>query len=84
MHKYAVKIVGKKHDFSTQPYEHGDPYTKRTCFWIKNLPPLKPSNIVSGRIPQVHYASPSKDRWKKRSETYPGIAKAIALQWATK
>ena len=81
MHKYAVEIIGKKHSFSVQPYEHGEPYTKRTCFWTKNLSPLKPTKIMNKRIAQVHKESPGPERWKKRSTTYQGIANAIADQW---
>lgn len=80
-HKYAVEIIGRKYDFTVQPYEHGDPYTKRTCFWVKNLPPLVPTNIVEERYPKSWLESPSPDRWKNRSRTYPGIAKAMADQW---
>ena len=80
-HKYAVERIGRSYDFTTQPYEHGDPYTKRTAFWLKNLPPLVPSNPVAGREPAVHRASPGPDRWRERSRTYPGLAKAIATQW---
>lgn len=82
-HKYAVERIGRSYDFTTQPYEHGDPYTKRTAFWLKGLPPLVPSNPVAGREPAVHRASPSPDRWRERSRTYPGLAKAMADQWGT-
>lgn len=81
MHKYAVKIIGRKHDFSIQPYEHGEPHTKRTCFWTKGLPAITPTNIINERNPTVHHASPSPDRWKIRSTTYQGIANAMAQQW---
>ena len=80
-HKYAIERIGRSYDFTTQPYEHGDPYTKRTAFWLKNLPPLVPSNPVAGREPAVHRASPGPDRWKERSRTYPGLARAMAAQW---
>jgi len=79
-HKYAVERIGR-YTFTTQPYEHGDPYTKRTAFWLKNLPPLVPSNPVAGREPAVHRASPGPDRWRERSRTYPGLAAAMAAQW---
>jgi hypothetical protein len=82
-HKYAVERIGRSYDFTTQPYEHGDPYTKRTAFWLKNLPPLVPSSPVAGREPAVHRASPGPDRWRERSRTYPGLAKAMAAQWGT-
>jgi hypothetical protein len=55
--------------------------TKATCLWLKNLPPLVPTDIVEGREPRVHRASPGPDRWKDRSRTLPGIAAAMAAQW---
>ena len=64
-----------------QPYQFGDPYSKKTCLWLKNLPLLAPTKIVPGREPRVHRMAPSPDRWKKRSETYLGIAAAMADQW---
>ena len=81
MHKYAVSVIGRKHDFSVQPWEHGEPYTKRTCFWTKALPGITPTKIVAGREAQVHNASPGPNRWKLRSTTYRGIANAMADQW---
>jgi len=81
MHKYAVSIVGRKHDFCVQPWQFGHGETKATCFWVEDLPELKPTNTVSGREAKVHKMSPSEDRWKKRSATYPGIAEAMAIQW---
>jgi hypothetical protein len=64
-----------------QPWMFGHGETKATCLWLKNLPPLTPTNIVEGREPRVHHASPGPDRWKVRSRTLPGIAAAMALQW---
>lgn len=82
MHKYAKEIIGNSHQFSVQPWEHGEPYTKRTCFWVKgDLPDIVPTNIVEGREAQVHKAPPGPDRWKFRSTTYQGIANALAEQW---
>lgn len=81
MHKHAIKIIGRKEDFWVQPYQHGEPYTKRTCFWTKGLPALIPTQIMTERTPAVHYASPGPDRWKERSRTYQGIADAMAAQW---
>ena len=60
-------------------FGHGE--TKKTCLWLKNLPKLKPTNIVTGREPRVWKEPPGKDRWKNRSRTYTGIAKAMAEQW---
>ena len=71
----------RKPDQIVQPWQFGHGETKATCLWLKNLPKLVPSNVVSGRKARVHMMPPSKDRWKLRSETYTGIAKAMADQW---
>ena len=83
MHKYGREIVGRRPDFTVQPWMFGDPYKKRTCFWTKNLPPLVPTSDMTAddAEAQCHNEPPSKDRWKKRSTTYPKLAKAIAKQW---
>ena len=60
-------------------FGHGE--TKKTCLWLKNLPKLVPTDIVSGREQRIWKMPPSKDRSKLRSKTYPGIAKAMAEQW---
>jgi hypothetical protein len=73
----------RKPDFITQPWQHGDPYQKTTCFWLKNLPPLAPSDIVEGREQKCWRMGPSPDRAKLRSETYPGIARSMATQWGS-
>lgn len=65
-----------------QPYQFGHGETKATCLWLKNLPKLRPTNIVGGRDPRVHHEPPSEDRWKNRSRTYTGIANAMAEQWS--
>jgi len=54
---------------------------KATCFWLKNLPLLKPTKIVDGRVSRVHRAAPGPNRWKERSRTLTGIAEAMANQW---
>lgn len=64
-----------------QPWQFGHGETKATCLWLKNLPLLKPTNIVEGRLAKVHLMPPGPDRWKDRSRTYPGIAEAMANQW---
>jgi hypothetical protein len=81
MHKHAREIIGRGPDFTIQPWQFGHGETKRTCFWTRNLPPLQPTNIVEGREARIHKMTPGADRWKKRSETYQGIADAIADQW---
>ena len=64
-----------------QPWQFGHGETKATCLWLKNLPPLTPTNIVDGRANRVHHMSPGPNRWKERSRTYSGIAVAMAWQW---
>lgn len=64
-----------------QPWWFGHGETKATCLWLKGLKPLTPTNVVSGREPRVHYASPGPDRWKERSRTLQGVADAMAAQW---
>jgi site-specific DNA-cytosine methylase len=71
----------RKPDQIIQPWQFGHGETKATCLWLKNLPLLKPTKVVSGRVPRVHHASPGPDRWKERSRTLPGIAEAMAEQW---
>ena len=64
-----------------QPWQFGHGETKTTCLWLKNLPPLMPTNIVDGREARIHKMPPSPDRWKERSRTYAGVAAAMAEQW---
>lgn len=64
-----------------QPWQFGHGETKATCLWLKNLPVLKPTNIVDGREGRIWKEPPSKDRWKNRSRTYKGVANAMACQW---
>jgi hypothetical protein len=76
-----------------QPYEHGHPYSKKTCLWLKGLPLLEPSNIVpceqtflvsgsySGKRNEIHLGFEKSKKSKDRSKTFSGIAKAMAAQW---
>lgn len=82
----------RKPDQIVQPWMFGDPFTKTTCLWLKNLPPLEPTNIVdkgerhvtkSGKsLPAWYNLPPSADRAKIRSKTFPGMAQAMAEQWS--
>jgi site-specific DNA-cytosine methylase len=85
----------RKPDQIIQPYLFGDPYEKRTCLWLKGVETLKPTDVVkpearttyqSGRTMPTWYAEawgkPKAERSKIRSKTFPGIAKAMATQWA--
>jgi site-specific DNA-cytosine methylase len=71
----------RKPDQIIQPWQFGHGETKATCLWLKNLPKLKPTNIVAGREAKIHRMPPGADRWKLRSLTYKGIAEAMANQW---
>ena len=71
----------RKPDQYIQPWQHGHGETKKTGLWLKNLPLLKPTNIVDGREQKVWLMAPSEDRWKDRSRTLQGIARAMASQW---
>ena len=71
-----------------QPYYFGHAEQKKTGLWLKNLPKLVPTDIrdISNLHPKVkqrlHWPPPTKNRWKLRSLTYPGIAHAMADQWS--
>jgi hypothetical protein len=77
----VISTIIRKPDQIIQPWMFGHPETKATCLWLKNLPLLKPTNIVEGRTARVHREPPGPDRWKNRSRTLPGIANAMAEQW---
>ena len=72
----------RKPDQIIQPWQFGHGETKKTCLWLKGLPPLEPTEIVSGREQRVWRMPPGPDRAKLRSKTFPGVAKAMAEQWA--
>lgn len=71
----------RKPDQIVQPWQFGHGETKATCLWLKSLPILVPTDVVEGRYARVHREPPGPDRWKLRSTTYTGIAKAMAEQW---
>lgn len=83
----------RKADQIVHPYQYGHDASKATCLWLKNLPPLRPTSFVEPRMVngRPRWANqtdsgqnrlpPSADRWKIRSETYSGIAEAMAAQW---
>lgn len=81
MHKYAKKLIGSKQSQVIQPWQFGHGEIKATCLWNKNLPNLKPTNIVNGREARIHKMGKSKNRGELRSITYQGIADAMANQW---
>lgn len=87
----------RKADQYIQPYDFGENASKKTGLWLKNLPPLQPTNRISGRLVErngkqverwsnqtdsgQNVLGPSDERWKLRSYTYQGIADAMAEQW---
>jgi hypothetical protein len=90
----------RKPDQIVQPWQFGDDASKKTCLWLKGLPPLRHTKIIPGRVvlmpngKQVqrwanqcdsgqNNLGPSQDRWKERSKTYPGIARAMAKTWGS-
>ena len=75
--------IWRKPDQVIQPWQFGHGETKSTCLWLKNLPLLKPTNIVSGRADRIHRMRPGPERERERSRTYEGIAEAMAAQWGT-
>ena len=91
MHKHAKALIKNYQNFaqSVQPWQFGndeaglDNQKKRTCFWLKNLPPLKPTGTLDGKTAKddIHKCPPSVDRLKIRSKFFPGMATAIAEQF---
>ncbi len=83
----------RKPDQIIQPWQYGHDASKATCLWLKGLPKLKATRLVEPRIVDgkkrwanqtdsgQNRLGPSKDRWAIRSETYAGIAQAMAAQW---
>jgi hypothetical protein len=91
-----MKIVGlPNRNQLIHPYQFGDPYSKKTCLWLKNLPDLIPTNVLTeyqpfingggGRMNREHYKNKKFAVGSMaRSKTFPGIAKAMAQQWTTR
>lgn len=90
MVRYAKWVIGEDQSCSFQPYEHGVPESKRTCLWLRNLPPLVPSNVLpkpasghwDNQTPSgQNKLGPSADRGDLRSDFHPEVADAMAAQW---
>lgn len=77
----VMSTLYRSPDQIIQPWMFGHGETKATCLWLKGLPQLQPTNVVEGREQRIWKMPPSPDRAQKRSETYSGIADAIATQW---
>jgi hypothetical protein len=74
------KYIGKKTQ-TINPYEFGHGERKQTWLWLKNLPVLVPTNVVSGRKEKIFNMGSNYNRRLLRSKTYPGFAAAMAAQW---
>ena len=85
-----MSTIWRKPDQIIQPWQFGHPESKKTCLWLQNILPLRPTNILS--LPECGYwdnqtpsgqnkLGPPPDRGKIRSRTYEGIAEAMAQQW---
>ena len=76
-----------KYTQTVQPYEYGHPFKKKTCFWLKGLETLKPTNIIpkekrqSTKVAGNWFNKGGKDRQRNRAKTFEGIATAMAEQW---
>lgn len=83
MHRHAKARIINYQPFSQsiQPWQFGHGEIKRTCFWLKNLPDLTPTEIVEGRTARVHRMPPGPMRGKERSRFFDGVAAAMADQW---
>lgn len=91
-----MKLVGlPPYQQAIQPYWFGHPYSKRTCLWLKDLPPLVPTDMLDHHEPYVNggckdangnyrrFQGRKERDPKTRSKTFVGIAKAMAEQWST-
>ena len=85
-----ISSIWRKPDQIIHPWMFGHLEQKTTCLWLKGLQPLAETNNVRKQMMELprnererlHYLPPSKDRAKLRSKTFPGIARAMAEQWA--
>lgn len=91
-HGFAKNHIMSEYSQIIQPYYFGEQVQKKTCLWLKNLPNLKPTNIVgsgekyydkNGKSngSKWYQLPPTGERWKHRSKTFQGIANAMAEQW---
>lgn len=85
----VISSLWRKPDQTVHPWMFGHMEQKATCLWLKNLPRLRETQNVKAemmKLPKnqrerLHYLPPSEDRWKLRSQTFAGIAEAMADQW---
>jgi len=82
-HRYAIERIGRNYDQKVHPWQFGWPETKGICWWLDNLPPLKPTLILppEQRLPRVWRMPPSPTRAKERSRFFEPVADALIDQW---
>lgn len=92
MHEYAIRLTGRGDVQFVQPWWFGDPFFKATGLELINLPELVPTVKLTPpkagtddhkAWSRVHREPPGPERARKRSETYPGLAAAMAEQWGS-
>ena len=92
MHCHAKSLIDREQDQVVQPWWFGVPRFKGTCLWLRGIPPLTASHRLSPPKPgtpehkewSAVYREPrGPNRWKNRSRTFVGVAKAMAEQWGT-
>ena len=92
MHRHAIRLTGRGKAQFVQPWWFGDPFFKATGLELINLPPLRETNRLTPPRPgtaehkawsAVHRAPPGPDRARIRSQTFPGVALAMASQWGS-
>lgn len=89
-----LKLVGlPPYTQIIQPYQFGEPWSKRTCLWLKGLPKLEPTEIIADHQPWVNggckdahgnyrkFQGRKERDPKNRAKTFWGIARAMAEQW---
>ena len=87
-----MSTLWRKPSQIVQPWMFGHPESKATCLWLKGIPLLIPTKNVKPEMEllprnkqmRMHYLPPSPNRWKIRSETYQGIADAMAERWSNR
>ncbi len=84
-----MSTMYRKPDQIVEPYMFGHPETKKTCLWLKGLPPLVPTKDLKAEVDAmsrrdrqaIMKLSPGPERGRIRSKTYEGLARAMADQW---
>jgi hypothetical protein len=78
-----ISTALRKYDQMIRPWEYGEPFEKKTCLWLKNLPLLQPTRLMAIREQACWRMGQTRHRSRNRSRTYPGIARAMATQYTT-